>query len=309
MEIGALLDHQQLLLDPNDDGKADVEEPVKAVTVREFQAWIDKNVRFEKTPDPVLFPETVATIGTAAQKAEKIVPITYDHYIAPEARDGRTYGPRSWKRADGKHGSKTCDHSVVGVVVVGPERGEAFRVCIAKEKCTTHWGKEQKEKARRAKGGTGKEQERWKREEAKREAAREQAEVERKRWEKARPAILEAVSDAVAKAPVGPGSLTEKILVEGLMNRPDRVATGKLFPRGTTAEDLIRYLVFGLLYRDATFYGAYGAFPKTAKAFGIDTAKILDAVVPLGSPKPQATKTTGEKSKSVPKRRRSSTKT
>ena len=47
----------------------------------------------------------------------------------------RTYGPQSWKRADGKHGSKTCENSVLGVIVVGPGRGETFQVCIDKKRC------------------------------------------------------------------------------------------------------------------------------------------------------------------------------
>ena len=59
----------------------------------------------------------------------------------PPRREGRR-GPHlrswSWKRADGKPGSKTCENSVLGVIVVGPGRGETFQVCIDKSgaRCT-----------------------------------------------------------------------------------------------------------------------------------------------------------------------------
>ena len=290
MEIGALLSPERLLFDPHDDGKESREEPVKAVTVREFQAWIDKNVRFphDKEPDPVLFPETVATLGASAEKAEKVVPITHEHYIPPETRtEGRTWGPRSWKRADGQHGSKGCDHSVVGVVVVGPERGDAFRVCVAKEKCTTHWRNEQKTKAARAKrGGRSELRERASRDDARRKAEQARDDAGRERWEKARPAILAAVAGAVAKATVKPGGLLEKILIDGLTHYGNRRTDfERHVPRGQTVEDLVRHLAFMVLHREVRAYDARLRFPRRAKAFGIDTLKILDAAAP-GEPAP-----------------------
>jgi len=115
--------------------------------VRELQSWIDRNVRFDaREPDPMLFPETAEEIA----RAQKFVPVTFSNYIPPEARDGKTFGPRSWKRADGNVGSKTCELSTTGVVMVGPHRGEAFAVCVAKEKCTVHWGAEIRERKKRA---------------------------------------------------------------------------------------------------------------------------------------------------------------
>lgn len=136
--------------------RTEKDAPVKPRSVREFQGWIDEHVRFDaKEPDPILFPETKAEL----EGAKKIVPITRAHHIAEEAREGRTWGPRSWKRADGqpeREGysrrmvpSKTCEYSVTGFVAVGPGRGEAFPVCVNKEKCRTHWGAEIREREKR----------------------------------------------------------------------------------------------------------------------------------------------------------------
>ena len=54
-------------------------------------------------------------------------------------------------RADGREDAPTCEHSVLGVVVAGPKQGSAFEVCIARDRCDTHFGAEMKA-ALRAKG-------------------------------------------------------------------------------------------------------------------------------------------------------------
>lgn len=127
---------------------------VKPTSVREFKGWIDKHVRFDTDKvDPVLFPDTAKSITDAV----KVVPITFDHQLDPSTRKPgtRTLTVRSWERADGEHGSKTCEHSVTGVVVAGPRRGEAFAVCTAKDLCTVHWSKWQKDRAQRQKARSG----------------------------------------------------------------------------------------------------------------------------------------------------------
>src|SRR4029078_9234404 len=103
--------------------------------------------------DPMLFPHTALDLKAAEADERKVIMITHEHSVQPEARDAkaRTYGPRSWKRADGERRSKKCEHSIVGVVVVGPRRGESLQVCIAREKGRTHWGKEIREKDEGAK--------------------------------------------------------------------------------------------------------------------------------------------------------------
>ena len=148
MAEGALLERQRLLFDPEHaDSNDEPVEKLKPVSVREFADWIDKNVRFDSARvDPMLFPETAA----AVEGKPKVVPITHLNYIPDEARDGKTVGPRSWKRADGTAKAKTCEHSTLGFVAVGPHRGDAFEVCIAKEKCAVQWGAEIRERKKRA---------------------------------------------------------------------------------------------------------------------------------------------------------------
>lgn len=125
---------------------------MKAVSVRELKGWIDRNVRMDPANvDPMLFPES----ALALENAPKVVGITSLHYVPEEAREGKTYFPQSWKRADGREDSKTCEHATLGFVVVGPRRGEAFEVCIAKDKCRTHWGAEIRQREKRAKERAG----------------------------------------------------------------------------------------------------------------------------------------------------------
>lgn len=289
---GALFTAERTLWDPNADDPL-AECPQKAVSVRELAAWIDEHVRFSPAaPDPMLFPETAAALEFAASrdKPEKVVPITHDAFIQPEAREGRTFGPRSWKRADGLHKSKPCDRSVLGVVVVGPGRGDAFRVCIAKEKCAVHWGAEQRDKAKRAKESAkagGSAQERWKREDERRRAEAAKEEERRKAWTKALPAILEAVAKRVAALGIGPNGPFDQILIPECRGWSDRKAGSTLVARGKTAEDLVRHLAFFVLSREARRYDAAARFPKIAKSLGIDVKEIL---APAASPAAKAAK-------------------
>jgi len=126
---------------------------VKPRSVREFEDWIEDNVRFERDKvDPMLFPDTAKVMTDAKEKKEKVVAITAEHFVQTSARaDERTIVPTSWRRADGKHKSKTCEHSVIGVFVAGKGRGQTMEVCIAKEKCKVHWGQWQKDRAKRQK--------------------------------------------------------------------------------------------------------------------------------------------------------------
>jgi ParB/RepB/Spo0J family partition protein len=98
----------------------------KARSVRELACWINDHIRqTPETTDPVLFPETAKVLQAAATEDDRIVHITYDHQLKYDAKDHkvRTFGNRSWKRADGQEKSKTCEHSVVGYVVAGKDRG------------------------------------------------------------------------------------------------------------------------------------------------------------------------------------------
>lgn len=289
--LGGLFQHERVLHDPN--AEDDVFDGArKAVSVRELQAWVDTHVRFhaDADADPMLFPATVEELARAKEVAEKIVPITHEYQLAPDVRgEGRTYGSRSWKRADGNHKSKPCGLSVTGVVVVGPERGDAFKVCIAKEKCDVHWGEERREKAKRANAGAATAApDRYEKERQKHEQERLREEALRARWTKATPAILEAVAAAVNKAPTkASGCLAGLILHDVRGHHYSAARVNELVPLGTTADDLVRHAAFTVLQCAACTWGAVRDFPRLAKALNVDVKKILDEFAPVEKPKPE----------------------
>lgn len=273
---------EQLLLDP-DSGKTAFERGArKAVSVRELQAWIDKYVRFEtKAVDAMLFPETAAAIGT--QKPADIIPLTHDHFVQESARDGRTFTPATWKRADGTGKSKACDKAKVGVIVVGPGRGQAFKVCVDKKGCKLHWASERREAKKRAvsDGGSGA-SDRYAREDARRREEQALEEAARARFRKSLPAILEAIAEKVKKAPTRAGGLLAQIIIDGLDGRSRSHAAADYVIRGTSTEDLVRHVAFMAILDDADDYQeARTQLGKRAKAFGIDVKTILDEVAPV----------------------------
>ncbi len=305
---GALFQVEQLLWKPEDIGEDD-EDVTKAISVRELQAWVDKHVRFDvEDVDPMIFPETAEVLDQVEQAEEKLIPITFDHYVPPEARVGRTWGPRSWKRADGTGKNKGCEHAVTGVIVIGPGRGDTFRVCVAKEKCKTHWGAEIRAKAERKTGveaggeAPSKSKSRWEREEAKRKAQQEKEDAKRARWEKAVPAILKAVAAAVLKSPTEASGLLAQLVVEHARGwHGGRKPVAEPVPLGETAEDALRHAAWLLLKRDASSWRAWAEFPKRAKAFGLDVGKILAAAAPEAQTSAKAPKGGKAKGKAAAK--------
>lgn len=267
------------------------QESRKPRSVKELEKWIDEHVKFDaQKADAMLFPDLVESVKQAQEKKEKIVSITHENYIQEDARDGsKVFGPRSWARADGKEGSKTCLHSVTGVVVVGFGRGTAFKVCTEKEKCKEHWREWQKERAERAKARAaddGSALERQKKEDERRKAEEAQQVAERDRWRKAIPSILDALAAAVQKAPTRAEGFLAGLVIEAC--RPDWNAVknpGEYVPVGKSAEDAIRHAAFLILSTEAkNEYHAPREFPKRAKALGIDIKKILnERNVPNGS--------------------------
>ncbi len=276
---------KHLPYDPEEENQ-DEYAALKPVSVRELQAAIDTSVRFDvKTVDPVLFPETAKGMKAAEELCEKVLPLTRDRFVHPEAKDGtRTYGPSAWKRADGQDNTKTCDHAVTGVIVVGEGRGESFKVCVDKKKCDVHWKQERREASKRA-AGDPKALEREKKEEARRREEQEQAERARARWKKAVPAIMQALAERVRSMPTkATGYLAGQILREcqpwnGLGKYKDLVKLG------SSAEDVVRFAAFQLLGAQALDeYQGPDIFPDIAKAIGLDLTKLLDDAAPLASP-------------------------
>jgi len=266
----------------DDEGGYD-DSQVKAVSVRELQAWIDRHIRFTgKHVDPMLFPETVAQITNATEMKRKIIEITHEYLADDDVRQAdkaKVYGERAWTRADGQEDSKVCDYAVLGVIASGPGRGQAFDVCVRKDKCLVHWGKEIRAREKRVKeresGNTAavsKADTAAANDRQRRNDEYERLQRKRKDWEKCTPAVLKAIDARLpslsAKATGPLGDLLLKAFADW-----GRAKTS--VPRGKTAEDLVRHLAGLYLCRVANDYDAFEKFPKLAKYLGVDLRAIL----------------------------------
>jgi ParB/RepB/Spo0J family partition protein len=310
---GALWDGEHTLFHPEreDDKEHDPFDGLKVVSVRELEAYIDEHVRLDPRKDshPLEFPEIAAVITPAREMNLKVVPITHEHFLPDSARsEEKTYGPKSWERADGKHGSTTCDFSVTGYIAAGAGRGEAFSVCIAKEKCKTHWpeqfkrAQERRSAAKKVAAGEAKkpsasaaekaERERIAQEKqlAKEKVEQAERETQLKRFKAALPAILDRLAEHVAKmSAAATGTLAVEVigcLKQGLdyysRNKGFSLAD-KYIGKGKTAEDLVRYVAFISVaeeacgdIRDYT----RDRFTADCKRVGFDVTKTLDEISP-----------------------------
>jgi len=209
----------------------------KPKTVRELEAWIRDRIRFDVEHAAAAAPLEFEPVKTAVDEAaaqpgrgKKVVAITFDavaHTPAAKSDDERTYGSSAWKRADGQHGSKTCEHAVLGVVVAGErEYGRSFLVCVARQKCEVHWGKEIRERQKaeklRASGQT-------KKAAAVEKRQRDSYEEQERRWREARKAwdaLLAKAMPALAEHLKGAKLTTD--LVVSLMSDWHRKQIEKL---------------------------------------------------------------------------------
>jgi ParB/RepB/Spo0J family partition protein len=279
-----------LLTDAEEDAEDEAQKRdpyigLKTKSVRELEAWIANHCRFDPAA-PInveLFPQTAA----AVEEADKVVSITHNHHVRPDAKDGnnqRIYSTVSWKRADGLLKSKTCDRSVTGVIVVGPGRGEAFKVCVHKE-CDTHWKTERQAKAKAAKssGGDNAYLKRMADEQAKREERYRQEEVARAAWKKASPAVLQACAAQIktVKAPALADLLARRLRAPEI-----KTARTLLKVKGSSAEDLLRVLAFAVLVTECEGgWNAYADFPALAKkTIGLDLRPVLKKVTTTSQP-------------------------
>ena len=276
-------------LEPPSDQYADV----KPVSVREFQDWIQREVKFDRENiDPILFPETAEAVATVKARSGKIIAITREHLASDAVRKAggeRIFGEQAWKRADGlpekgwdggEKPSKQCHHSQLAVVVCGPGQGEAFAVCINKEKCATHWSAWQKERDKRRRelaepGGAVRAKERQMQEERQRKDAAAKEAAARKLWTQAVPQLREAVAGVIRGAKVSAhGLVADLVLGDGRPREKE-----PLIPRGKTAEDLLRHLAFMAAARDLESDWDWSRKRSTSElqAMGIDVKKILAA--------------------------------
>lgn len=271
-----LLQPDHGLFDPLDE-RVDDDDQVKACSVRELQAWVDRRVRFNPhQADAMLFPETVQLVDEASELQRKIVPITYEYLVHEDVRNAeRVYGERSWKRADGARESKVCERAVLGVVASGPHRGDAFDVCIDKKKCLVHWKEEVKAAEKKAKvkpnspaakAAVEREAQAWKKQQ-------EQREARRKHWAKMTPKIEAAVMVQVKVLSAASVSVLGDLLMQSICRYGQKKKT--TIPRGTTSEDLVRHLAGLMLAGAITEWDAPEKFPATAKALGVDLSPFV----------------------------------
>lgn len=254
----------------------------KAVSVRELKSYIAKHVRFDAAQAAAAAPldfgalaERVDSALAQPGRGKKVIHITHDTYVAPSAKsDERTYCGTSWKRADGSRpDAPTCDHSVLGLIVVGPEYGSAFDVCVHKD-CDVHWAAEKKVRARAGKQTDSALAKQRQEDEAKRKAEQQKEDEARDNWKAATPRILAAVGAAVKAAKLS-------ALVDFVLSYEWKIANGRkaaeaVLGPAKTADDAVRTIAL-LDLRDlaSSSYSGPREFPKYARAFGIDLKALL----------------------------------
>lgn len=286
---------------------------MKPKSVRETAHWIARHVRFRPheaaAAAPLEYGDVAARVDQALLKpgrGKKVIAITFDHYIDPEARDQaeRTYGPRSFKFADGKshreYGeykatvAKTCEHAVLGVVAVGEHYGEAFEVCIARDKCQAHWKSEIAERAKNQKlrdSGQGakaarneqKKENSW---EAQYKREREARDRRQKAWESVRERALERLANALKKG--GPSQrVIAALMDEVYLDAADKKTVARLFG-AVTAANVAVACVFARILDDES--RDHDEFVQAAKVYGVDLADLTTEYRQLAAPKPPASK-------------------
>ena len=275
-----------------DDEAARRKDPYHGLQTRsvaELRQWIDDHVRFDPTAAdvPVLFPETAQAVQQAAEQDLKVVKISYDHMLQPEAKaEGeRTYGARSWKRADGETDvegdrSQACGFARLGVVVAGPSRGDSFLVCVDKKKCDVHWKRERQDSAREAKARAGSTSDGYV---AQQRREQEKQAAEQKRWEQARPKIQAAIEARIAALEVKPGGPVARLLIKAVSWNGVK-GSGEVKTLDQLVRLLARHIVAEALRQT---YSASRTWPELGKAFGVDVAAIRDAVAPAEKPAPE----------------------
>jgi ParB/RepB/Spo0J family partition protein len=298
--------------DEEADEAVDERKSLKPASIRELESWITDHVRFDvkhaAAAVPLEFEELAERVEEAEAKpgrGKKVIAISYSSQLQQEARDEneRTYCMSAWRRADGKAGSKTCEHSVLGVVATGAHYGEAFDVCVAREKCTVHYGDVIRQKERAAKlRESGKADQAtktearaetdWKEEERKRQEAYD-------RWKQLRPHAF-----AACAAKIRPTPLTDKVLA-GVIDRAldDGYVARPLFYKflGTKAVTK-RNFTRALALCDVLSHGNTREYfqAEIAKGYGVDLNKLEKLV--LAKAKPQAS-ATADKPAAKPKGR------
>lgn len=321
-------DHQlRVELRYADTDRADADEVdryagLQPVSIRELQNWIDDHIRFDVAhaaqAQPLEFEDVARQVETAeAQpgRGRKVVAITRDLHVQQDARstDERTFGPRSWKRADGSEAttevykggryqmlaSPTCEHAILGVVVAGEGRGETFDVCIARDRCEVHWKAElaEKRKAEKARTDGTASQSRKARQAAddkRREQEAEARKAQEARWAAFYPALRKAVLAAADQLPAA-------------LPKPAFAQLLKYFKLpATTKPAQLQVALFGRAVRNQFYESAYHGYEAHyvawAKVLGVDVKACeppahekADAASKTSATKHTATRKSGAK--------------
>lgn len=293
---------------------ADDYDALKVCSVRELEAWIARHIRFNAfemaAAAPLEYGDTAEAVMQAQAKTgrgKKVVAITFEYRTPDATRDKneRTYGENAWKRADAQ-GEGVCDFSVLGVVVGGRSYGRSFQVCVAREKCETHWkaemrAREKDRKARQAVGTATKPgksaEDSW---QARQRKDREREEAEKKVWVAATPAIVEACLAKVKALKVP--ALVEVILRAEFLDRRGYTDALKHVGVGRAdAETSLRALALGSVLSDISEgehgYGRKSFIEFAKKSLGVDVAPLLKAAVQTSAPKAQGKTSAGKKTK------------
>lgn len=252
---------------------------LKVVPVKAFERWIRENVRLDVTEPLVreLFPEVAAHV----ERAEKVVSITLSHYVEPETSEtgDRIYKADEWKKADGSKGARTCKASVLGVVVIGRERGSAFQVCVDRD-CKSHWPAAKTTAApapTRADKQYEAQQKSWRDRERREREARE-------RFKSVLPAVLKACHARVRE-------LKPAALLTVASNGVDQHALRKAktaLGGAKTADQALQLLALTALESAAATYDGARIFPPLAKAIGLDLKPFFKTVKSSGKTKAKA---------------------
>ena len=270
---------------------------LKPCSLRELQKWVDNHVRFDVAHAAAAQPLTFEPLQeqVAALQAEKtprtrskVIAISFDSYLQPEAKtdDERTYGPSSFKFADGqKHEvgyngktaiAPTCEHKVLGVVAAGELRGQSFDVCIARDKCNVHWKKEIADRARaqkqRESGATAKASAKQSAADKKRAAEEAKRRAAEERWAKVGPALKKACAERIR---------TIKTVTPAML----AAALKSLRLPATKPSDLPRMLVNQA--NSGEYFSFYGRDHGLAwaKAIGVDVDAVSEKAAPSAEAK------------------------
>ncbi len=270
--------------DPANKGKKPGKyDGLKPCSVRELEKWIQHHVRFDVThaaaAQPFEFEAVAAKVETAAAKpgrGRKVIAITHEYRVADDARaeDERTYGSQSWERADGLDKSKTCNHSVLGVVAAGEGYGSTLEVCVARDKCLVHFGtvirKKEKTAKLRESGQTAKADKKEQAWEVQQRKEREKRDRLDARWKLFYPALRKAVAAARGKIKAVNGPIY------------DRVLKAHSLPAGTKPANLPMVLLDEALagaFTNHTWYGSEDRVVGWAKLLGVDV-KVCEPETP-----------------------------